>query len=125
MPQYNTSSSTCIPNMTILACWVLQKPLTKNFINPSTERKNLGQIMRTISCRWLVPNATIQHIIIHLYTKYDYSSLLGLTETFDEKFHQSKYGKKESWTNNENNKLQMAGSQCHNTTHHHPPVYQI
>ena len=32
IPQYNTSLSTCLPNITILACTVSQKSLTKNFI---------------------------------------------------------------------------------------------
>ena len=45
--------------------------------------------------RRLVRDPTIQYIIINLYTKYEYSSLHSFTEIFDEKFHHSKYGKKE------------------------------
>ena len=41
---YNTTLSTCIPNMTILACMVSQKSLTKNFIIQNRERKKMGQI---------------------------------------------------------------------------------
>ena len=85
--------------MTTLACTVSQKSLTKNFIIQSMERKKIGQIQGRISMRWLFRNPTIQYIIINLLTKYDYSSLHSFTETFDEKFHHSKYGKKENWTN--------------------------
>ena len=99
IPRYNTSLSTCIPNMTTLACTVSQKSLTKNFIIQSMERKKIGQIQGRISRRRLVRNLTIQYIIINLHTKYDYSSLHSSTEIFDEKFHHSKYGKKENWTN--------------------------
>ena len=38
-----------------------------------------------ISSRRLVCIPTIQHIIINLHTKYDYSFLQGSTDTFDEK----------------------------------------
>ena len=54
--------------------------------------------------RGLVCNPTTQYIIIDLLTKYDYSSLRSFTEIFDEKFHHSKYGKKENWTNTGKNK---------------------
>ena len=81
--------------MTTLACTLSQKSLTKNFIIQSMERKKIGQIQGRISRRRLVCNPTIQYIIINLHTKYEYSSLHSFTEIFDEKFHHSKYGKKE------------------------------
>ena len=99
IPRYTTSLSTCIPNMTTLVCTVSQKSLTKNFIIQSMERKKIGQIHGRISRRRLVRNPTIHYIIINLHTKYDYSSLHSFTEIFDEKFHHSKYGKKENWRN--------------------------
>ena len=40
--------------------------------------------------------------------------LHSFTKIFDEKFHHSKYGKKENWTNAEKNKQENAGSQSHN-----------
>ena len=49
-------------------------------------------------------------IIINLHTKYDCSSLHSFTEIFDEKFHYSKYGKKENWANTGKNKEKKAGS---------------
>ena len=66
------------------------------------ERKEFGQIQGGISRRRLVCNLMIQYIIINLLTKYDYSR--HFTEIFDEKFHHSKYGKKENWTNTGKNK---------------------
>ena len=90
--------------MKTLACPVSQKSLTKNFIIESTERKKIGQIQGRISRRRLVCNPMIQYIIINLHTKYDYSSLHSSTEIFDKKFHHSKYGKKENWTNTGKNK---------------------
>ena len=54
-----------------------------------------------------------------------YSSLHSFTEIFDEKFHHSKYGKKENWTNTGKNKQEKAGLQSHNTACHHQSVYQI
>ena len=69
-----------------------------------------------MSSRRLVRNPTIQHNVINLHIKYDYSSLHGLTEMFDENFHYSKYGKKENWTNTGKNKKQKAGSQSNDTT---------
>ena len=75
--------------------------------------------------RRLVRNPTIQYIIINLHTKYEYSSLHSFTEIFDEKFHHSKYGKKENWTNTGKNKQEKAGSQSHDTIHHYQFAYQI
>ena len=49
------------------------------------ERKKIGQIQGQISMRRLVCNPTIQHVIINLYTKYDFSSLQGCGEIFGEK----------------------------------------
>ena len=51
------------------------------------ERKKIGPILGIINMRRLV---------INLHTKYDYSSLHGFTEIFDEKFHYLKYGKREN-----------------------------
>ena len=39
-----------------------------------------------------------------MHTKYDYPSLQSFTGIFDEKFHHSKYGKKENWSNTGKNK---------------------
>ena len=83
------------------------------------------QIQGRISMRRLVYNPMIQYIIINLHTKYDYSSLHSLAKIFDEKFHHSKYGKKENWTNTEKNMQEKAGSQSHDTIHHYQPAYQI
>ena len=85
IPRYNTSLSTCIPNITTLTCTVSQKSLTKIFIIQSTERKKIRQIQGGLSRRRPVRNPVIQHVIIHLYTKYDFSSLQGCGEIFDEK----------------------------------------
>ena len=71
--------------------------------------KKIGQIHVRISRRRLVRNPTIQYIIINLHTKYDYSSLHNFTEIYDQKFHHSKYGKKENWTNTGKNKQEKAG----------------
>ena len=89
------------------------------------ERKKSGQIQGRISRRKLVRNPTIQYVIINLHTKYEYSSLHSFTEIFDEKFHHSKYGKKENWTNTGKNKQEKTGSQSHDTIHHYQPAYQI
>ena len=89
------------------------------------ERKKIGQIQGRISRRRLVPNPTIQYININLLTIYDYSSLHSFREIFDEKFHHSKYGKKENWINTGKNKQEKAGLQSHNTACHHQSVYQI
>ena len=125
IPRYTTSLSTCILNMTTLACTVSQKSLTKNFIIQRKERKKIGQIQGRISRRRLVCNPTIHYIIINLHTKYDYPSWHSFTEIFDEKFHHSKYGKKENWTNKGKNKQEKAGLQSYNTACHHQSVYQI
>ena len=74
--------------------------------------------------RMLVHNPTILYIIINLLTKYDNSSLQDFTEIFDEKFHYSKYGKKENWTNTEKNKQEKAALQSHDTIHHYQPANQ-
>ena len=111
--------------MNTLACTVSQKSLTKNFNIQSTERKKIGQIQGRLSRRRLVHNPTIQYIIINLHTKYEYSSLHSFTEIFDEKFHHSKYGKKENWTNTGKNKQERAGSQSHDTIHHYQLAHQI
>ena len=97
----------------------------KNFIIQSMERKKIGQIQGRINRRRLVRNPTIQYIIIKLHTKYDYSSLHNFTEIFDEKFHHSKYGKKENLTNTGKNKQEKAGLQSHDTIHHYQLAYQI
>ena len=57
----------------------------KNFTIQNMERKKIGQIQGRISRRRPVCNPTIQHVIINLYTKYDFSSLQGCGEIFDEK----------------------------------------
>ena len=101
--------------MTILACMVSQKTLKKNFIIQNMERKKIGQIQGRISRRRLVRNPTIQYIIINLLPKYDYSSLHSFTEIFDEKFHHSKYRKKENWTNTGKNKRRLV---CNPTIQH-------
>ena len=67
---------------------------------------------------------TIQFIIINLHTKYDNSSLHSFIEIFDEKFHHSKYGKKENRINIGKNKHEKAGSQSHDTINHYQPAYQ-
>ena len=54
--------------------------------------------------RRLVRNPTIKSIIISLHIKSDFSSYHSFTEIFDEKFHHSKYEKKENWTNTRKNK---------------------
>ena len=109
--------------MITLAC-SFTETLTKNFISQSMERKKIGQMQGRISRR-LVRNPTMQHIIISLHTKYDYSSLHIFTENFDEKFHHSKYGKTEIRTNIGKKKLEKAGLQSRDTACHHQSVYQI
>ena len=59
--------------------------------------------------RRLVHNPMIQYIIINLHTKYDYSILHSFAKIFDEKFHYSKYGQKENWTNPGKNKHEKTG----------------
>ena len=73
----------------------------------------------------LVGNPTIHYIIINLHTKYEYSSFHSFKEIFDEKFHHSKYGKKDNWTNTGQNKQEKAGSQSHDTLYHYQSAYQI
>ena len=102
-PYFNTSLSTCSPNMTTLACTVSQKSLMKNFIIQSMERKKIGQIQGRISRRRLVCNPTIQHVIINLYTKYDSSSLQGCGEIFDEKVLRN-YGRTDGRKERQNNR---------------------
>ena len=88
IPRYIKSSSTCILNISILACMVVEKSLTKNFILQSMEGKKSEQMQVRISCRKLVLNSTIQQAVINLSTKYEHSSLHGCGEIFDKKFHQ-------------------------------------
>ena len=97
----------------------------ETFIIQSMERKKIGQIQGRLRRRRLVRNQTIQYIIINLHIKYDYTSLHSFTEIFDEKFHHSKYGKKENWTNTGKNKQEKAGSQSHDTIHHYQLAHQI
>ena len=120
----NKLSPTDIPNMSILACMVLEKSLTKNFILRSMEGKKSGQMQRRISWRRLVLNPTIQQAVINLHIKYKHSSLHGCGEIVGENLHYTKYGRKENWTNAVKKK-ENAGSQSHNTTGCHQPVYQI
>ena len=87
------------------------------------KKKKIGQIQGRISRRRLLCNPTIQHVIINLLTKYDWCSLHSFTEIFDEKFHHSKYGKKENWTHTGKNMQEKAGLQSHNTACHHQSVY--
>ena len=119
IPLFNTSSLACILTMTTLACRVTQKSLTKNVIIQSMERKNIGQIQEKISNRRLAHNPTVQYTINNHHTKYDYPSLQGFIEIFDENFHYLKYGKKENRTNSGKNKQQKAGLQCQDTTYCH------
>ena len=58
------------------------------------ENKKIGQILGRISRRRLVCNPTIQHVIINLYTKYDFSTLQDCGEIFDEKVLRN-YGRTE------------------------------
>ena len=111
--------------MTTLACIVSQKSLTKIFIIQSMEWKKIGQIQGRLSRRRLVRNPTIQYIIINLLTQYDYSRLHSFIEIFDEKFHHSKYGKKENWTNTGKNEQEKAGSQSDDTIFHYQLAYTI
>ena len=71
------------------------------------EEKKIGQIQGRIS-RSLVLNPTIQQIIISLHIKYEHSSFHGCGEISEEKFHYSKYGRKENWTNTGKNKQKKA-----------------
>ena len=87
--------------------------------------KKIGQIQRRISMRRLVCNPMIQYIIINLHTKHECSNLHSFTEIFDDKFHYSKYGKKENHTNTGKNKHENAGSQSHDTIHYYQSAYKI
>ena len=84
-----------------------------------------GQMQGRISWRRLILNLAIQQVVINLHTKYEHSRWQGSGEIFDEKFHSSKYGRKEKWTNARKNKLEKADSQSHDTTSRHQPAYQI
>ena len=86
---------TCTPNMNTLACTVSQKYWTKYFKIQSMKRKKVTQIQGRINMRRQVRNPTIQYIIINLHINYDYTSFHSFTEIFDEKFHHSRYGKKD------------------------------
>ena len=70
----------------------------EKIIIQNTERKKIGQIRGRISIRRLVRNLTIQ---ISLSSCIPNMTTLAcsFTELFDEKFHQSKYGKKDNRTN--------------------------
>ena len=74
IPPYNKSSSTCIPNMSILAGMVLKKSLMKNVILQSMDGKKIGQIQGRISRRRLILNPMIQQVIINLHTKDEHST---------------------------------------------------
>ena len=108
--------------MTTLANTVSQKSLTKTFIIWSMERKKLGQIQGRILIRRLVHNPTMQHIVINLHTKYNYSSLQkSLTKNFIiPSMERKKIGQKTG-----KNKQQKAGSQSHDIIYCHQSVYQI
>ena len=61
--------------MSILVCTVVEKSLMENVILQSMDGKKIGQIQGRISRRRLVPNPTLQHVIINLHTKCENSSL--------------------------------------------------
>ena len=61
------------------------------------ERKKIGQIQKRICRRMLACNPTIRHVILNLYTKYDFSSLQGCGEIFDEKVLRN-YGRTDGQT---------------------------
>ena len=110
IPQYNKLSPACIPYMTIPACMVVEKSLTKNSTNKSchqtaylTLKGVCSKVKKFNSSKygrkenwtntgknkwgWLVLNPTIQQVVTNLHTKYDHSSLHGCGEAFDEKIH--------------------------------------
>ena len=72
------SSSTSIPYITIPACAIVEKSLTKIIILQSVERKKIGKMQGRISRRMLVLNPTIKQGHISLSTTFDYSSLHGM-----------------------------------------------
>ena len=76
IPRCNKSSSASISNMTILACILVDKSLTKNFFMQNMEGKKIGRIR-------LVLYSTIQHVIINMRFKSDYSSLHSCGKTID------------------------------------------
>ena len=59
--------------------------------------KQIGKIQGIISMRRLVSNPTIQHVTINLFTKYDFVSLQGCGETFNEKVLRN-YGRTDGGT---------------------------
>ena len=73
----------------------------------------------------LVLNPTIQQVVINLHTKYEHSSLHGCGEIFDEKFHYSKNGRKENWTNTGKKKQRKAVSKSYEIPSPHQPANQI
>ena len=86
--------------MIILACMVLHKIFDEKLHNSKygekkENRTNTGKNKQEKSDSQFHD----KYIIIDLHTKYDYSSLHGFTEIFDENIHYSKYGKKENRTN--------------------------
>ena len=121
---YNTSLSTCIPNMNTLACTISEFFFDEKFHHSKYGKKenwtNTGKNKQKKA-------GSQSHDTIHHYqpTKYDYSSFHSFREIFDEKFHHSKYGKKENWINTGKNKQETAGSQSHDTIHHYQLAHQI
>ena len=96
--------------------------LDEKFQYSKYERKIRETKQKRISRGRLVLNLKIQQVSINLYTKYDYSSLRRCGEIFQEKFHYSKYGRKE---NTGKNKKERVGSQSHDTISRHQPAHQI
>ena len=47
----------------------------------------------------MVLNSMIKQVVINLHTKYEHFSVHGCREISDEKWHFSKYGWTENWTN--------------------------
>ena len=96
----------------------------KNVILQSMDGKKIRQIRGRISRRRLVPNPTIQQVIINLHTKYENSSLHGCYEIFAEIFHSSKYERKKiEQIQRRISKQEKTGSQSNDTTMHHKPGY--
>ena len=90
-PLTQQAFSTCIPNMSILACMVIKKSLPKYFILQSMEGKKIGQIQERTNRRMLSPNPTIKQVVIDLHNTYEQSSMHDCGEIFAEKIHSSKY----------------------------------
>ena len=82
--------------------------MTKNLFIQSVEGKKIGQIQRRIS-RGLVLSSTIKQVVISLQTKYEHSSLHCCLEIFDEKFHSTKYGRRENWQIQRKTRAPQAG----------------